>query len=286
MRGAVVIGALTFIGYHLVQKLLTEEAEVLAFDTDDLFRPSEMNEEKLLLIGRHAGFAYHSLEEREAWGEMREFDVVYFCLCEPNQYTEILNQKTVHSYLQRTLSLCKKHGKRFVLLSSASAATARFYDEKGVEGTGNGNFFYEMEKLAETSGGDCAILQVPAVYGPWQPDFMTYHQLILTEMMQRDVNIEVKENNEDILYVTDVAECLYEFGKKKQTGAYYIGSGETGLWHKGVALLNGSNKIVIRGKQIEKKSVPRYPFQPKYSLKEGLQQQMLHMKKYQALYIG
>jgi nucleoside-diphosphate-sugar epimerase len=286
MRGAVVVGALTFVGYHLVQKLLAEGIEVLALDVDDLFRPSKVNEEKLLLIGRHAGFTYHSLQDREVWNEVREFDVVYFCLCEPNQYAQFPNQTMIHSYLERILGLCEKHGKRFVLLSSVNAATVRFYQEKGIETvwSENGTFFYKLEQITEQSAVNHAVLQVPTVYGPWQPAFMVYHQLILADIEQRETHIEVKENSEDVLYAADAAECLYEFGKKKQTGIHDIGSGIEGEWHKGVALLNGSNKIVIREKRLEKRAVPRYPFQPKLPLKEGIHQQVLHMKKYQKLY--
>jgi len=286
MRGAVVIGALTFIGYHVVQKLLAEEVEVLAIDVDDLRHPSRINEEKLLLIGRNAGFTYHSLRDREAWEEICNFDVVYFCLCEPNQYEKLPDKRSIQSYLHTVLALCEARNKKLILLSSVNTATALFYEAKGVEVplSNNGIFFYELEKEVRRSLTKYAILQVPTVYGPWQPTFMVYHQLILADAIGREIRIEIKENSEDAVYVEDVAECLYECGQNKVTGTYYIESGEAGQWHKGIALLNGSNKIRIREKRVEKKPTACYRYRPQYSLKEGLQEQILHVNKYKNLY--
>ncbi|MFX3624108.1 MAG: NAD-dependent epimerase/dehydratase family protein [Ectobacillus sp.] len=289
MKRAVIIGALSFVGYHLVQKLLAEEIEVTAVDFDNMLNPSKVNEEKLLLIGRNANFMYESLHEADIGSSIRENQTaaVYFCLCEPNRYKELADRTVVYSYLQHVISLCKVYNKKLVLLSSINAATARYYETKGVIGpvSENGKFFYEMEKYVESLLRRYAIVQVPTVYGPWQPSFMAYHQLILADVLQRKMIVEVTENSEDAVYVADVADVLQQCGEsEKLNGVYYIESNEAGQWQKGIALLNAGKRIRIREKRTEKKAAAPYPYPLRYSVKEGLYEQILHVKQYKALY--
>ncbi|MDG4656664.1 NAD(P)-dependent oxidoreductase [Ectobacillus antri] len=263
MKGAVVIGALSFIGYHLVQTLLKEGVEVLAFDTEDLLAATRISEEKLLLIGRHAGFSYHSLGEREEV-EANHTQTVYFCLCDPNEAQ--LSQDTI-VHLQRVIGICRKYGLQLILISSISPSDTMMQVETEVQS-------YEFS----------SVLRVPAVYGPWQPQFMVYQQLIVAAISKREPIVTVSENNTDAVYVEDVVTCLYELGKNNVLGMYYVESGEANTWDRGIELLNGNRNIMTISKRIVKKTGSSYPLRAKRTLQEGLELQKRHVKIYESLY--
>lgn len=282
MKRAVVVGALSFVGYHLVQKLLLEGVEVIALDVESLLELSSLNEEKLLLIGRHANFSYHSIESGEAWRKACEQapDIVYFCLCEPNQVTEFPGKTFAQRALDEAISFCRQHRKQLVMLSSLNASTAQSDAEKAAS-TANGAWFYTLEqKLEKLAPSSFAVLRVPTVYGPWQPSFMIYHQLILS----KEINIEVQENSDDAIYVGDVAQCLYRFGAERISGTYYVESEEAGQWKKGLELLSGNGSIGTVESKPQLKIGTRYLYRPSCSLQEGLEQQILHINKYKQLY--
>ena len=96
MERVLIVGALTFVGYHLVNKMIAEEVEVYGLDFDEFDSMTKINEEKLLLIGRNALFTYYSIRDEDGWRSVEEetFDTVYFCLYEPNQQSGFRNEKS------------------------------------------------------------------------------------------------------------------------------------------------------------------------------------------------
>ena len=120
MERVLIIGALTFVGYHLVNKMIAEEVEVYGLDFDEFDSMTKINEEKLLLIGRNALFTYYSIRDEDGWRSVEEekFDAVYFCLYEPNQQNGFRNERVILQYLKRIIRLCEEHKVKLNLISS------------------------------------------------------------------------------------------------------------------------------------------------------------------------
>lgn len=280
MKRVIVVGALTFIGYHLVQKFLEEEVEVYAFDFDNMNSMSKMNEEKLCLIGRNALFTYSSLRDDEGWAMLEEVDIntVYFCLCEPNQQKDFRNERTILQYVKRFESFCRRKEIKLIVLSSIESNQACGNDE-------NSMLFSKIEREVKKGGADYCILRVPTVYGPWQPLFMTYQHIILSQIKQQAISVPVEECAYDLLYVEDVARCLYEFGRKR-TGikVYSLCSGEENQWQKGIELLQETGEIQIHHKECQNGEETEKIVINQMALEDGLQRQISHIKQYKELY--
>ncbi|CAG9612883.1 hypothetical protein BACCIP111899_02061 [Bacillus rhizoplanae] len=280
MKRVIVVGALTFIGYHLVQKFLEEEVEVYAFDFDNMNSMSKMNEEKLCLIGRNALFTYFSLRGDEGWAMLEEADInaAYFCLCEPNQQKDFRNERTILQYVKRFESFCRRKEIKLIVLSSIESNHACSNDE-------NSMHFSKIEREVKKGDADYCILRVPTVYGPWQPLFMTYQHLILSQIKQQTISVPVEECAYDLLYVEDVARCLYEFGRKG-TGIkiYSLCSGEENQWQKGIELLQETGEIQIHHKECSNGEETEKIVINQMALEDGLQRQISHIKQYKELY--
>ncbi|MEI4801501.1 NAD-dependent epimerase/dehydratase family protein [Bacillus sp. NPDC077411] len=280
MKRVIVVGALTFIGYHLVQKFLEEEIEVYAFDFDDMNSVSKINEEKLCLIGRNALFMYFALRDHDGWEvlEKTDIDAAYFCLCEPNQQKNFRNERTILQYVKRFESFCRRKKIKFVISSSVEVSHASSDNE-------NSMLFSKIEREVQKGDADYCILRVPAVYGPWQPSFMTYHHIILAGLKQQTISLPIEECTCDLLYVEDVANCLYTIGQRKlEMKLYALCSEEKNRWQKGIEILQKTGGDQIQKKECLKGDEEKIVVPSKFSLEKGMLRQISHIKKYRKLY--
>lgn len=227
MERVLIVGALTFVGYHLVNKMMAEEVEVYGLDFDEFENMTKINEEKLLLIGRNALFTYYSIRDEDGWKsvEGEKFDTVYFCLYEPNQQSGFRNERVILQYLKRIIRLCAEHKVKLNLISSIKVGNA---DESE-----NKRLFLKVEEGLKKGEVQYSVFRVPTLYGPWQPSFMMYHQLILSELDEKECHYASEENGSDLLYVEDVCEYLWENGMNEEhLGIYNLLSGKKSLWKK------------------------------------------------------
>lgn len=282
MKRVIVVGALTFIGYHLVQKFLEEEVEVYAFDFDEMNSVSKINEEKLCLIGRNALFKYFSLRDNDGWEVLEKIDIdaAYFCLCEPNQQKNFRNERTILQYVKRFESFCKRKEIKFVISSSVEVNHTCSRNE-------NRMLFSKIEREVQKGDADYCILRVPAVYGPWQPSFMTYHHIILAQLKQQTISLRVEECTCDLLYVEDVANYLYTIGQRereREMKIYSLCSEEKNRWQKGIELLQKTGAFQIEEKECVTGEEEKVVVPSKFSLEQGMGRQISHIKQYRELY--
>ena len=134
MERVLIIGALTFVGYHLVNKMIAEEVEVYGLDFDEFNSMTKINEEKLLLIGRNALFTYYSIRDEDGWRLVEEerFDTVYFCLYEPNQQCGFRNERVILQYLKRIIRMCEEQKLKLNLISSIEVGSTDESENKRI----------------------------------------------------------------------------------------------------------------------------------------------------------
>ncbi|PEP17685.1 UDP-glucose 4-epimerase [Bacillus wiedmannii] len=281
MERVLIIGALTFVGYHLMNKMIAEEVEVYGLDFDEFENMKKINEEKLLLIGRNALFTYYSIRDEDGWRsvEGEKFDTVYFCLYEPNQQSGFRNERVILQYLKRIIRLCAEQKVKLNLISSIEVGNA---DESE-----NKRLFLKVEEGLKKGEAPYSVFRVPTLYGPWQPSFMMYHQLILSELDEKECHYASEENGSDLLYVEDVCEYLWENGMNAEhLGIYNLLSGKKSLWKKGMNLLRAADKVNKKNEEERNDAVEVISIKRNTPLEYGLNKQLAHMKKYKELYEG
>ncbi|MGG0206427.1 NAD-dependent epimerase/dehydratase family protein [Bacillus mycoides] len=281
MKRVLIIGALTFVGYHLVNKMIAEEVEVYGLDFDEFDSMTKINEEKLLLIGRNALFTYYSIRDEDGWRSVEEesFDTVYFCLYEPNQQSGFRNERVILQYLKRIVRMCEKNKVKLNLISSIEIGST--------EESENKHLFSKVEEGLKKGELQYSAYRVPTLYGPWQPSFMMYHQLILSELDEKECRCINGEKGSDLLYVEDVCEYLWENGMNvKHLGIYNLLSGKEELWEKGMSLLHADDKVNNKNVEVRDEAVEVISIQKNTSVEFGLNKQLAHMKKYKELYEG
>ncbi len=281
MERVLIIGALTFVGYHLVNKMIAEEVEVYGLDFDEFENMTKINEEKLLLIGRNALFTYYSIRDEDGWRsvEGEKFDTVYFCLYEPNQQSGFRNERVILQYLKRIIRLCAEQKVKLNLISSIEVGNADESESK--------RLFSKVEEGLKKGEAPYSVFRVPTLYGPWQPSFMMYHQLILSELDEKECYYASEENGSDLLYVEDVCEYLWENGMNEEhLGIYNLLSGKKSLWKKGMNLLRAADKVHKKSEEERDDTVEVISIKRNTPLEYGLNKQLAHMKKYKELYEG
>lgn len=281
MERVLIIGALTFVGYHLVNKMIAEEVEVYGLDFDEYDSMTKINEEKLLLIGRNALFTYYPIRDEDGWRSVEEenFDAVYFCLCEPNQQSGFRNERVILQYLKRIIKMCEENKVKLNLISSI---------EVGCTGESeNKRLFSKVEEGLKKGELQYSVFRVPTLYGPWQPSFMMYHQLILSELDEKECRCTSEEKGSDLLYIEDVCEYLWGNGTNREhLGIYNLLSGKRSLWEKGMNLLRADDKVNKNNKEERDEAAEDIPIKRNTPLEYGLNKQLAHMKKYKELYEG
>ena len=82
----------------------------------------------------------------------------------------------------------------------------------------NKRLFLKVEEGLKKGNLQYSVFRVPTLYGPWQPSFMMFHQLILSELGEKECRCTIEEKGNDLLYVEDVN----TYGKMERTGSIMV----------------------------------------------------------------
>lgn len=291
MKKALVTGGLGFIGFQLVQKLLSEGIEVVIVD-EMTSKNKEEQEEKWMRIGRNdlVSLVDENLEKVNFKKVLKDVNVVYHLAASTSNDSK---WKTLQKVIENNVDITKKlvqslpTNAKFIY-----ASTVEVYGERPGKITErtptNPTTPYGITKLASERliQNECkdrnltyTILRLPTIYGPWQRLDMTYQQIIMG-----DENPEQDRSTLDVLFVEDCVEGFYLAGiKNVENEIIQLTSGEEGLWYKGLELLGFKGKInqnPFKTSLVPDKASNILGFKPVTTLEKGLAKQKEHMTQW------
>ncbi|MEC1715787.1 NAD-dependent epimerase/dehydratase family protein [Schinkia azotoformans] len=281
MKKAMVIGSLGFIGFSLSKRLLEEEFEVIGIDHFSE-KHDQLKEQKLLEIARNSNLIYinNPIENLILKEVAESCDVLYYCLHDSDINKNNINKKMtkMKDILTKVMDYCNEIMCKFVYLSSYESLNQRnpigqmkMEEEYEIENYSklNKNFFFH-------------IVQLPTVYGPWQPDSMTFQQLI----MGKD-SPSIDPIREDAIFVEDLVEILLELPADLDVNKIIkINSNRKNQWQEGVNLIKGTSNPKQESSELEVKNAKDQEVYHRHlqtTLEEGIRRQKEHYKYLQKL---
>lgn len=283
-----VTGASGFIGNRLVQKLLTEEVEVIG-----------ISRKKITFEKPRFKFLSLDLADEKALRKIpRKIDVIFHNAAYiPPDTNEKYFGKCFSGNVMTTANIVKftntNQIKQLIVSSSISVygivTIGKINESYTVQPT---TFYGFSKKIAEdvVSGQlkntiPYTILRYSSVYGPCMKQKTVVTQFI--KQIKRGENITIwgsGERTQDFVYIDDVVNANIKASVKKSKGLYLIGSGtETSLKDLAETIKSffptSKNKIIYDESKPEDqqrvcldytKANEAFGYKPKYSLKEGL----------------
>ena len=277
-----VIGSLGFIGFSISKRLLEEGFEVIGVDHFSE-KQDQLKEQKLLEIARNSNLIYinNPIENLTLQEVAEHCDILYYCLHDSDINKNNINTKAAHmkEILKKVMDYCNEIACKFVYLSSYESI-----NQRNEIGQMKMQEEYEIEKYSKLNKNfSFHILQLPTVYGPWQPDSMTFQQLI----MGKD-SPTIDPIREDAIFVDDLVEILLELPTDLDVNkTIKISSNRKNQWQEGV-------NLIIKGVTIQQEETAEleemnaeagevYHRHIQTSLEEGIRQQKEHYKYLQKL---
>ncbi|MEH7347972.1 hypothetical protein [Gottfriedia acidiceleris] len=203
MKRCAVIGSSGFIGYELVCQLM-EYNDVSAVVMEKGNESDLISEEKIFSIGRNARVIF--LDEEQFLVENEQYDTIFIC----HFYDELKLKGTINSieFTEKLFNKMIGKSKDIIFLLSSKKELA------DLERTVN-----ELSKNI-----DCNItyIEIPSLYGPWEPSAGLVHELIVQDLGKSNVSIKNIYGSNEILFVEDVGKAIRIISEKELKEHKYI----------------------------------------------------------------
>ncbi|PGS51005.1 hypothetical protein [Bacillus sp. AFS041924] len=203
MKRCAVIGSSGFIGYELVCQLM-EYNDVSAVVMEKGNESDLISEEKIFSIGRNARVVF--LDEEQFIAENEQYDTIFIC----HYYDELKLKGTINNleFKEHLFKKISSKSKEIIILLSAKNELASI--ERNVN---------DLNKNM-----DCNItyIEIPSLYGPWEPSTGLVHELIVQELGKRNTSIKNVYGSSEILFVEDVGKAIRIISEKELKEDKYI----------------------------------------------------------------
>ncbi len=182
---AIVIGAFSFLGFHLTKKLLEEGITVYGLDIEQGIE--EIQDEKIMAIGRNSNLDFVRQKDYENWTNnlSEKRDVLFFTI-DFMSHNEGEETTLVEKLLHEAIEYCKLHSIKLIFSSSTEtvAHDSTIITEQSPIAplTKRGEMYLKLEKLIQAQGEkhklSYLILRFPTIYGPWQPETFAFQRVL------------------------------------------------------------------------------------------------------------
>ncbi|GGI14992.1 hypothetical protein [Gottfriedia solisilvae] len=267
MKKCAVIGSSGFIGYELVCQLM-EYNDVTAVVTEKGNESDVISEEKIFSIGRNAKVIF--VDEEQFTTEDEQYDNIFVC-----QYFDELRLKGSVDLAQfeSIYKMISSKSKELIFLTSTTKKLSSI--EKKVS---------ELNKNPETK---VTFIELPALYGPWEPPTGLIHELIVSELGKKRTTFHNVYGPNEILYVEDVGKAIRLIAEKELKEQKYTITAKQSVYLPEESDFTGITQLINEIKVSRMKntidSTP-YVIIQTMSIEDGVKKQKQQIQQYFHLY--
>ncbi len=303
MKKVIVTGALGFIGHHLCTRLLEDGVEVVGIDNIQDSPNRALYEYKYDLIGRNSLFHFldSKMETINFPSLVNNVDVVFHlgaATRQENSWRDLEEIIAQNVKVTKDIAIACTKGPRLIF-----ASTVLVYGErtgKIMENSPKNPITpYGLTKMTAESilheqfkknKLQFVTLRLPIVYGPWQREDMTYHQLLKAKILKQHPVYKKDRTTLDVIYISDVIDGFILAATKSNVDnqAFNIVSGKKHEWFRGIDIILHSkiekpNNPLLEVSVSNEKAKKLLGFNPKVTLEEGLKLQEKQMNTWHGL---
>ena len=266
MNDAVVFSVNSFVGFELCRAFLEEGMTVLGCDEGDL------DEDRLLEIGRNANFMYQSVHPIPMPEHMPTSSYLVFSFYDDYYHRKEVARKAMKHAVENGFDW-KKHHLIFLYPTIWLDREEKHFLYKEAE---------EWRKHAEKEEAAVTVFYLPTIFGPRQPSAFLFAKAIADPLFQWE-NSCIDEDLEDAIYVSDAVTVINS--QKDQQNIFILENAHPSSWKDIMSLVIKDEELKTALKKLcQNHSRMTYPFetvQVKNQLPpvEALQKQMIHIKK-------
>lgn len=229
MNKLLVTGAAGFIGYHLSNRLISENREVFGIDNLNEYYDVSLKERRLANLKKMKNFHFQKLalenrDDLERLFKEEQFDAVINLAAQPGVRNSL---KDPHAYINSNivgflniLEACRYNNIRHLVFASSSSV---YGANTNIPFSVHHNVDHPVSLYAATKKSNelmahayaslfnlpCTGLRFFTVYGPWGRPDMAYFSFTKAIMEERPINVfNFGKMKRDFTYVNDVVEAL------------------------------------------------------------------------------
>ncbi|WP_110929081.1 hypothetical protein [Bacillus massiliglaciei] len=210
MHTSIVMGSYSFIGYYVTKHLLERGEAVIGLDWDEC--QDSFKEEKELEIGRNSNFSYVS--KKEMSGCLQNFNGDIYISGYELYHSG--SESEAHEKIMQIEEIIEETGKQCPIIMILPAWTERM------------NY---IDKFPFWGNRDRKIIFLPTVYGPWQPEYMSFQAAISGKTNQEVTEILSKEYCREALYIEDIM-CEFAELLKTEAKVIYVSGKQENSWRE------------------------------------------------------
>ncbi|MFJ8257247.1 hypothetical protein ACIQ4Z_08135 [Peribacillus asahii] len=265
MQTSVVIGAYQFVGFHLAKYLLDQGEEVLGVDWEDV--SGESIEDKEMEIGRNSNFLYIPIHKLKHLSLEKKKTIYVSCYdlskSKRDNQAEII--EVIAAFL-KDLHLNKESHIHIIMLMPIE-------EERSI-------YQALLQKAEEMS--TVKVVFLPTVYGPWQPETMSFEAAIRKKAPSEVKKAIEAEDRLDALFVADLPKVLVELASRDEKNIQ-VQSEASNQWLECAQLVLEDEYTGIYKKCSRKQRGMIYTIQNKTAPVDGITMQQKHFRRWQLL---
>lgn len=189
MQTSVVMGAFQFIGFHIAKYLLDRGEEVIGIDWEDVSDGAIL--EKEMEIGRNSNFLYIPLNRLHQIS-ISHPKIIYISCYDLSKSCIEDKEKIIQHFIAFLKAVEINHDFQVILILPIEE---------------DYSVFDSLLRVVEDNDA-AKLVYAPTIYGPWQPETMSFEAAIRQKELSEIESIIMKEDKSDALFISDFVEVL------------------------------------------------------------------------------